>query len=30
MPGLSPESVMKNIELYRTRVVPRMRELMAD
>ncbi len=29
MPGLSPESVQKNIELYGTNVVPRVRELVA-
>jgi hypothetical protein len=30
MGGLSQESVMTNIELYGTQVVPRVRELLAD
>jgi hypothetical protein len=30
MPGLSPDSVMKNIELYGTKVIPRVRELLAE
>jgi alkanesulfonate monooxygenase SsuD/methylene tetrahydromethanopterin reductase-like flavin-dependent oxidoreductase (luciferase family) len=30
MPGLSPESVLKNIELYGTTVIPRVRELMSE
>src|SRR6266481_1517053 len=29
MPGLAPESVQKNIELYSTKVIPRVRELLA-
>ncbi len=29
MPGLAPESVQKNIELYGTKVIPRVRELLA-
>jgi probable LLM family oxidoreductase len=30
MPGLSPDSLMRNIELYGTRVIPRVRELLAE
>src|SRR6202163_4255997 len=30
MPGLSPDSVMRNIELYGTKVIPRVRELLAE
>jgi alkanesulfonate monooxygenase SsuD/methylene tetrahydromethanopterin reductase-like flavin-dependent oxidoreductase (luciferase family) len=30
MPGLSPDSLMKNIELYGTKVIPRVRELLAE
>src|SRR5437879_10103916 len=30
MPGLSPDSVMKNVELYGTKVIPRVRELLAE
>ena len=30
MPGLSERSVMTNIQLYATQVVPRVRELLAD
>ena len=30
MPGLSPDSLRKNIELYGTKVIPRVRELLAE
>ena len=30
MPGLSPDSLLKNIELYGTKVIPLVRELLAD
>ena len=30
MPGLSPDSLMRNIELYGTKVIPRVRELLAE
>ena len=30
MPGLSQETVMTNVELYGTQVIPRVRELWAD
>jgi alkanesulfonate monooxygenase SsuD/methylene tetrahydromethanopterin reductase-like flavin-dependent oxidoreductase (luciferase family) len=30
MPGLSPQSIMRNIELYGTKVIPRVRELLAE
>jgi alkanesulfonate monooxygenase SsuD/methylene tetrahydromethanopterin reductase-like flavin-dependent oxidoreductase (luciferase family) len=30
MPGLSQDTVMKNVELYGTQVIPRVRELWSD
>jgi hypothetical protein len=30
MPGLSPDSLKRNIELYGTKVIPRVRELLAE
>jgi len=30
MPGLSPDSVLRNVELYGTKVIPRVRELLAE
>jgi len=30
MPGLSPDSAMRNVELYGTKVIPKVRELLAE